>query len=98
MCLSDDLIGETMIPLSTIVGQKSAPKWYTIYRESRITGEVLLAMKLPRPPGYVPPHEDVHQVHGEDGAGNAAAGALGNTYIRIRMYMYYIRVHPTGRL
>ena len=29
---SDDMIGETMIPLTPLVGSKQAAKWYTIYR------------------------------------------------------------------
>ena len=63
---SDDIIGETMVPLATLVGAKTAPKWYTIYRDSKITGEVLLAIKLPRPAGWV-----------EESSETVALGSLG---------------------
>ena len=52
---SDDLIGETMIPLSTIVGKKLTQKWYTILNSSKVTGEVLISLRLPNPPGLAQP-------------------------------------------
>ena len=52
---SDDLIGETMIPISTFVGKKLTQKWYTIFNSSKVTGEVLVSLRLPNPPGLVPP-------------------------------------------
>lgn len=63
---SDDLIGETMIPLETIVGQKVPQKWYTLYSESRITGEVMLGMKLPKPEGYKSHEEIIQDVTPQD--------------------------------
>jgi hypothetical protein len=74
---SDDLIGETMIPLETIVGQKVPQKWYTLYSESRITGEVMLGMKLPKPEGYKSHDEIIQDVTPQDVTqqSNSAASA-----------------------
>jgi stromal membrane-associated protein len=33
---SDDLIGETALPLSSLVGQRSAQKWHALYKDSQI--------------------------------------------------------------
>ena len=63
---SDDLIGETMIPLETIVGQKAPQKWFTLYNESRITGEVMLGMKMPKPEGYKSNEEVINDVTPQD--------------------------------
>jgi hypothetical protein len=46
---ADDLIGETMIPLQDVVGKEVPQKWYTLYHESRVTGEIMLGIKLPIP-------------------------------------------------
>jgi len=63
---ADDLIGETMIPLESIVGQKVPQKWYTLYAESRITGEVMLGLKLPKPEGYKSNEEIIQGVTPQD--------------------------------
>jgi len=46
---ADDLIGETMIPLQDVVDQEVPQKWYTLHNESRVTGEIMLGIKLPKP-------------------------------------------------
>ena len=68
-----DLIGETLLPLSTLVGNAS-PTWHEIYHESVVTGEVLLGFNLPRPQGYVS-HEEQAQAAAAAAAAEAAAVA-----------------------
>jgi hypothetical protein len=46
---ADDLKGETIIPLQDVVGKEVPQKWYTLYQESRVTGEIMLGIKLPKP-------------------------------------------------
>jgi phosphatidylserine decarboxylase len=67
-----DLIGETMLPLATLVGSDGLATWHEIYNESEVTGEVLLGFSLPRPQGYES-HEE--KAHASAAAAAAAAAA-----------------------
>lgn len=63
--LVDDLIGQTVLPLSTLVPSAieaqgksveevaSEGEWHEIYHESVLTGHIFLSLELPRPSGYV---------------------------------------------
>ena len=44
-----DFMGGIMIPLQSVVGQEVTQKWYTLYHESRVVGEIMLSIKLPKP-------------------------------------------------
>ena len=50
---SDDMIGQVVIPLQQLVGfDMVAPRWYGLNDfDDEPVGEVLLRLKLPRPPG-----------------------------------------------
>jgi hypothetical protein len=44
-----DFMGGIMIPLQSVVGQEVTQKWYTLYHASRVVGEIMLSIKLPKP-------------------------------------------------
>jgi ankyrin repeat protein/tetratricopeptide (TPR) repeat protein len=96
---SDDLIGETMIPLESVVGQKVPQKWYTLYHESRITGEIMLGMKLPKPEGYKSHEEIIAEVTPQDVTKEEATLNLSNNSDNsTAMYGHHVCTPPHVRV
>jgi len=76
---ADDLIGQTVIPLSTLVSRhhdRTPPVWLDIFDESEVTGHVLLAFYLPRPEGYTSPDERAAAAGTASRTAAAAAAAV----------------------
>ena len=97
---SDDLIGETMIPLESIVGQKVPQKWYTLYCDSRITGEIMLGLKLPKPEGYKSNEEIIQDVTPQDVSKEAEASLnqSNNSDSSTAMYGQHVCTPPHIRI
>jgi hypothetical protein len=95
---TDDLIGETLIPLENIVGQKVAQKWYTLYDQSRITGEVMLGLKLPKPEGYKSADEVIQEATPQDVIAEQVVELSNSTNSETEMYGHHVCAPPHIRI